>query len=84
LIGGCLDPRASLDNIKKWQFLPLPGLELLLLSSFSPYPVAIWLHWAHNKLKITYLSISVIACNFLLLIILGNVHTIYRFVATVH
>jgi hypothetical protein len=26
-IGGWVDPRASLDDMEKWKFLPLPGLE---------------------------------------------------------
>jgi hypothetical protein len=26
-IGGGVDPRAGLDNMEKWKFLTLPGLE---------------------------------------------------------
>jgi hypothetical protein len=31
-IGGCVDPRAGLDNMEKWKFLTLAGLELWTLS----------------------------------------------------
>jgi hypothetical protein len=31
-IGGWVDPRAGLDDVKKRKFLTLPGLELLTLS----------------------------------------------------
>jgi hypothetical protein len=27
-IGGCVDPRAGLDDMEKWKILTLPGLEL--------------------------------------------------------
>jgi hypothetical protein len=30
-IGGCVDPRAGLDDMEKSKLLPLPGLELLTL-----------------------------------------------------
>jgi hypothetical protein len=30
-IGGCVDPRADLDDVKKRKFLTLPGIELRLL-----------------------------------------------------
>jgi hypothetical protein len=29
-IGGLVDPRAGLDDMEKWKFLTLPGLELPL------------------------------------------------------
>jgi hypothetical protein len=31
-IGGLLGPRAGLEGMEKWKFLPLPGLELRPLS----------------------------------------------------
>jgi hypothetical protein len=40
-IGGWVDPRAGLDDVKKRKVLILPGLELRLLGSSSPQPVAI-------------------------------------------
>jgi hypothetical protein len=42
-IGGWVDPRAGLDDLEKWQFLTLPGLELQPLGrpsrSWSLYPL---------------------------------------------
>jgi hypothetical protein len=35
-IGGWVGPRAGLDDVKKKQFLTLPGLELRPLGSSSP------------------------------------------------
>jgi hypothetical protein len=32
-IGGWVDPRAGLDDMEKWKFLTLPGLELRPLGS---------------------------------------------------
>jgi hypothetical protein len=32
-IGGCVDPRAGLDDVEKRKFLTLPGLELRPLGS---------------------------------------------------
>jgi hypothetical protein len=36
-IGGWVDPRAGLDDMEKWKFLTLPGLELRPLGRQSLY-----------------------------------------------
>jgi hypothetical protein len=34
-IGGWVDPRAGLDDVEKWKFLPPPGLELRTLGGLA-------------------------------------------------
>jgi hypothetical protein len=43
-IGGCVGPRAGLDNMEKWKFLPLLRLELQPLgppdSRYTDYAIS--------------------------------------------
>jgi hypothetical protein len=57
--GGCVGPRVVLDDMEKWQFLTLLGLEFLPLSRPAHTQLLYWLHYhdsTHRRTTVNNIS----------------------------
>jgi hypothetical protein len=57
-VGGWVDPRADLDNMEKWTFLTLAGLELWTLGRPASSQLLYWLRYAAVQMLTKWNSIN--------------------------